>query len=176
MRGKHFSVLIYFLKKRITPAGAGKTITRLSDIIGAEDHPRRCGENHGYTQTGKSAEGSPPQVRGKLSIYDVIETINRITPAGAGKTCRRWSGRYMRTDHPRRCGENFFRRPPCRVGRGSPPQVRGKPITAVPAESRKPITPAGAGKTCAAVYTSDAYAGSPPQVRGKPLSAAMRQR
>ena len=45
VRGKLFMFFAFLVFGRITPAGAGKTITRLSDIIGAEDHPRRCGEN-----------------------------------------------------------------------------------------------------------------------------------
>ena len=51
---------------RITPADAGKTITRLSDIIGAEDHPRGCGENTLFQTSACTVAGSPPRMRGKL--------------------------------------------------------------------------------------------------------------
>ncbi len=51
---------------RITPAGAGKTYVIFSQVSGAQDHPRRCGEN-------APGEGS-------------VVTYSRITPAGAGKT------------------------------------------------------------------------------------------
>ena len=71
---------------RITPAGAGKTITRLSDIIGAEDHPRRCGENTAIAASMPISIGSPPQVRGKRCKKYCKNATFGITPAGAGKT------------------------------------------------------------------------------------------
>ena len=90
-------------------------------------------------------------------------------------------------DHPRRCGENAILRRPIGVTRGSPPQVRGKPIRIFPCPAATGITPAGAGKTISSFFPAQAYedhprrcgencrcllralskAGSPPQVRGK---------
>ncbi len=51
----------------ITPAGAGKT--GFTEVTGddAKDHPRRCGENQAVRKFLINSDGSPPQVRGKLS-------------------------------------------------------------------------------------------------------------
>ena len=72
---------------RITPAGAGKTITLYS---------RKA--NH---------VGSPPQVRGKLHRPAIEIHKVRITPAGAGKTGTSKILDCIMKDHPRRCGENW---------------------------------------------------------------------
>ena len=91
-------------------------------------------------------------------------------------------------DHPRGCGENLNQHSDKRLRRGSPPQVRGKPIFAVANFVPPGITPAGAGKTpigtcyisggrdhprrCGengiSVPSVKTITGSPPQVRGKP--------
>ena len=70
----------------ITPAGAGKTARQICNISQSEDHPRRCGENNGSPPHTAYEGGSPPQVRGKPSELLSDEIIDRITPAGAGKT------------------------------------------------------------------------------------------
>ena len=72
--------------KGITPAGAGKTVGLLEDLAGAEDHPRRCGENEVFKRLSDGKIGSPPQVRGKPSNVEENTVLSRITPAGAGKT------------------------------------------------------------------------------------------
>ena len=74
------------MKKRITPAGAGKTERREGCQQIPEDHPRRCGENDYVHSNLLRHVGSPPQVRGKLIAAAVIATATGITPAGAGKT------------------------------------------------------------------------------------------
>ena len=153
-----------------------------------EDHPRRCGENNAVYLQFRVTVGSPPQVRGKLSLFSVCPRNTRITPAGAGKTCAVSAGSSCVTDHPRRCGEN--RCSPSYRGSisGSPPQVRGKLLCDVLCMMDSRITPAGAGKTrgygkekgndgdhprrCGENFrdgaTRNICNGSPPQVRGKP--------
>ena len=155
MRGKRFSILPIACKYRITPAGAGKTVTRTPNGFWKQDHPRRCGENRRPMLSSSSTRGSPPQVRGKLSYLRSPCLVFRITPAGAGKTKHSAVCRPNGRDHPRRCGENdavcgrnFF-------VKGSPPQVRGKlsKKETCPVDDR--ITPAGAGKTlllCPALF------------------------
>ena len=71
---------------RITPAGAGKTKSFSRDVSAGQDHPRRCGENSVFVTMVRITPGSPPQVRGKLSLLRRHCTHHRITPAGAGKT------------------------------------------------------------------------------------------
>ena len=106
VRGKPAALNQTALCPGITPAGAGKTITRLSDIIGAEDHPRRCGENTAIAASMPISIGSPPQVRGKRPMNFLLLLQMRITPAGAGKTYVEEIVDLDSEDHPRRCGEN----------------------------------------------------------------------
>mgnify|MGYP006985975854 CR=1 FL=1 len=114
-------------RRRITPAGAGKTAISIRGIIPAPDHPRRCGENYAVSMYSLFPLGSPPQVRGKPGLLKKSSLGRRITPAGAGKTCSELAVRYGVADHPRRCGENlgFWVFEVRQMG--SPPQVRGKP-------------------------------------------------
>ena len=72
----------------ITPAGAGKTFLRIHSEPHLQDHPRRCGENDECKQDRAFEVGSPPQVRGKLTMMTEDDNYFRITPAGAGKTCK----------------------------------------------------------------------------------------
>ena len=88
MRGKLKGISLQVKGKRITPAGAGKTVTYLHDVESAKDHPRRCGENLLGIQRMRQPRGSPPQVRGKQQKYLPLFKLLRITPAGAGKTYR----------------------------------------------------------------------------------------
>ena len=126
-------------------------------------------------------------MRGKRALNQAVSGIGRITPAGAGKTrlgC--WAYQWA-TDHPRRCGENYFVKPAALRAIGSPPQVRGKLSYSRYVEQLVRITPAGAGKTAPGkrqpfegrdhprrcgenemqVITARVSEGSPPQVRGK---------
>ena len=169
MRGKLliFSVISVYI--RITPAGAGKTRpARLSPWVN-RDHPRRCGENIYLPFHCYSVRGSPPQVRGKLSIPSLSNDDNRITPADAGKTLTA----------SRLCPKNP----------GSPPRMRGKPSHIRQARQLRRITPADAGKTSTSSASSTpntdhprgcgenksvlsvsySKAGSPPRMRGKLL-------
>ena len=86
VRGKPYGLAPKFATDRITPAGAGKTkLFRLFDTF-KRDHPRRCGENNYITAKEYAHSGSPPQVRGKPLLSSCFVVVQRITPAGAGKT------------------------------------------------------------------------------------------
>ena len=126
-------------------------------------------------------------MRGKLIIVHVISKVDRITPAGAGKTSPFALGKSAPQDHPRRCGENISTARRYTRLKGSPPQVRGKLVSLFDARMPARITPAGAGKTlvrwsivhgtwdhprrCGENRMSRecrlSALGSPPQVRGK---------
>ena len=110
VRGKRGGIPIRTPKKRITPAGAGKTKREQSDQPKSRDHPRRCGENRWIFYPKIFFQGSPPQVRGKRLRKHTGTYCGRITPAGAGKTMSRTSWGIRPWDHPRRCGENASRR------------------------------------------------------------------
>ena len=126
-------------------------------------------------------------MRGKPRAKFLRAKTYRITPAGAGKTDLFSGSVGFTRDHPRRCGENLTASRDRRAGRGSPPQVRGKPLNSSSCRSRSWITPAGAGKTALTTSASagawdhprrcgenrqddelrEKEIGSPPQVRGK---------
>ena len=126
-------------------------------------------------------------MRGKLRGHLAAVKQDGITPAGAGKTAMDDYTLARKTDHPRRCGENYSQDNSEVGGGGSPPQVRGKRSTPKVSAALKRITPAGAGKTaqdrCLSAGYEDhprrcgentsipfsvgVYVGSPPQVRGK---------
>ena len=131
----------------ITPADAGKTIDFAAFNSGIADHPRGCGENYSFCRCCRYNVGSPPRMRGKQYIVVGWVGGRLITPADAGKTTTENVSFVYQPDHPRRCGENLFLQLKLGKKRGSPPQVRGKPIFAAVLCWRKWITPAGAGKT-----------------------------
>ena len=89
VRGKLVTVAAHDAGRRITPAGAGKTVAEALGMTPAKDHPRRCGENAPLRSAHPRCAGSPPQVRGKLVDIVVWVVGLRITPAGAGKTLKR---------------------------------------------------------------------------------------
>ena len=187
VRGKQGCHTVKILSGGITPAGAGKTGHAHGVRHRHTDHPRRCGENAVKAANTGTHVGSPPQVRGKRRSSQTAETRTRITPAGAGKTARHLRFSKRNRDHPRRCGENQKSHTAAKTYRGSPPQVRGKPLRDWSGCPLAGITPAGAGKTsrrrilrglsadhprrCGenAGFFDDPRAelGSPPQVRGK---------
>ena len=86
VRGKHDKIIGDIEDFRITPAGAGKTLSLSERLRRRQDHPRRCGENPTVKMFGSWMPGSPPQVRGKQKEDYERPSVTRITPAGAGKT------------------------------------------------------------------------------------------
>ena len=49
--------------------------------------------------------GSPPHGRGKVENALLLNLLDRITPAWAGKSFRWWVGGFFIRDHPRMGGE-----------------------------------------------------------------------
>ena len=95
-----------FLKSRITPACAGKTLLVRVTCLFRWDHPRVCGKNLNLKDFLTVLPGSPPRVREKLC------------------TCRTTHNRYQ--DHPRVCGKNYRLYSWKCKNSGSPPRVREK--------------------------------------------------
>ena len=106
MRGKDKQFVKNKIVERITPAYAGKSIQQPEKNWFAWDHPRLCGEKGGVYVGELSAAGSPPPMRGKAAKEFTDSIENRITPAYAGKSCRR-------DTH-------------LQAAKGSPPPMRGK--------------------------------------------------
>ena len=134
MRGKRCGLYKVLYRFRITPADAGKTdIQRAAGSI-IRDHPRGCGENAYFRSDEDAERGSPPRMRGKLTIHvRYLQTVG-ITPADAGKTITPFAVAKRAEDHPRGCGEN------------------GDSTSLTDVQKR--ITPADAGKTVNSLYGS----------------------
>ena len=109
---------------RITPACAGKTSVSLAVLDPWRDHPRMCGKD-GFTQSStKACRGSPPHVRERPRIDELVAAKVGITPACAGKTSLCVFSLSSRRDHPRMCGKDTEHGVARHDGRGSPPHVR----------------------------------------------------
>ena len=65
-------------------------------------------------------------MRGKVRCGRTDRTERRITPAYAGKSARNAEKQDSKKDHPRLCGEKFFRASDGYTITGSPPPMRGK--------------------------------------------------
>ena len=127
MRGKAAVPQKHRKNQRITPAYAGKSRTVTTKQRTSQDHPRLCGEKAARNTSEIGKQGSPPPMRGKAKIAEMLLPASRITPAYAGK-------RYRRRSLPR-----------CLLG--SPPPMRGKAFQ-MPVTIFSPrITPAYAGKS-----------------------------
>ena len=111
---------------RITPAYAGKSHVFVRYEMFYRDHPRLCGEKLPLSFFSYLTLGSPPPMRGKDSLLDNVRSIDRITPAYAGKSARWLQGQPLLQDHPRLCGEKENDGESKIQDRGSPPPMRGK--------------------------------------------------
>ncbi len=150
---------------RITPAGAGTCRVGTDTIAVTEDHPRGCGDMLVIVYIDAFVPGSPPRVRGHVSLLHYPVDNMRITPAGAG-TWKHLPGPVQRcTDHPRGCGDMRMMLPSGRMVVGSPPRVRGHVHLLPTTVLSKRITPAGAG-TCSGSCRSSILPGITPAGAG----------
>ena len=116
-------------------------------------------------------------MRGKGRFLPVACLSIGITPAYAGKSCQRSRRFPAYRDHPRLCGEKFFRRIRPAQLPGSPPPMRGKGKDYQLGDKVSRITPAYAGKSTFWNPIVAVYVGSPPPMRGKArLSGTCRTR
>ena len=130
---------------RITPACAGNSSQQSKQPQISMDHPRVCGEQLFRTAKTPCLPGSPPRVRGTVSMAVFPSSEGGITPACAGNSAfYRFSGDF-RQDHPRVCGEQLKRRTTIPGEGGSPPRVRGTGVRRVGKVDVRRITPACAG-------------------------------
>ena len=86
MRGKRDATEQQALEGRNIPAYAGKTPGGPAYPQDRAEHPRVCGENRVINSSDKSAGGTSPRMRGKLTLYHWGFTHDRNIPAYAGKT------------------------------------------------------------------------------------------
>ena len=86
-------------------------------------------------------------MRGKVDTDGKYQNADRITPAYAGKRSASRGHVEAVKDHPRLCGEKFFRSSCLIPIQGSPPPMRGKAFPAPFGGVYYGITPAYAGKS-----------------------------
>ena len=147
MRGKVYNSSRVEQRNRITPAYAGKSRICWRKSRGIWDHPRLCGEELHSCPTRRSAELSPPPMRGKVKYKAQRLYEKRITPAYAGKSLLVVNLACGKQDHPRLCGEKVHGDLySCKMS-GSPPPMRGKAVNAADVVNWFGITPAYAGKS-----------------------------
>ena len=147
MRGKVVVHGCVVLDVGITPAYAGKSPPAKRKNPAIWDHPRVCGEKIPSSLNWPMFLGSPPRVRGKVSLIGVTDTAPGITPACAGKRRCTAASVVWSWDHPRVCGEKFFVDEVLPGDTGSPPRVRGKVKWETWQAIGFRITPACAGKS-----------------------------
>ena len=135
---------IYTLRRfaRITPAYAGKSPQRAHCSPVPWDHPCVCGEKIEMPYELLLKEGSPPRVRGKVSMGPNNIKRVRITPACAGKRGAAAGWAAWLGDHPRVCGEKFHPASDRKLGR-----VQGTKRSSGPAPA---AAPAGLAGSCPA--------------------------
>ena len=86
MRGKVVETLDKALDGGITPAYAGKRARSRISFRSSRDHPRLCGEKKMRVLQMLVTMGSPPPMRGKVTVPQASRLPVRITPAYAGKS------------------------------------------------------------------------------------------
>ncbi len=131
----------------ITPACAGTTGRMSFDGLGAQDHPRLCGNDRAGQYETHGVRGSPPLVRERPATSHCFRVTDWITPACAGTTEDPSILQTSRWDHPRLCGNDQLH--PCRrrPEKGSPPLVRERRLFKDLFLRSQRITPACAGTT-----------------------------
>ena len=111
--------------------------------------------------------GSPPPMRGKGHLYPRLRVSYRITPAYAGKSSVFLKFRPPTRDHPRLCGEKFFRNiwiwQSCRIT----PAYAGKSADLCIRQQGIRDHPRLCGEKGVHGCRTAAVVGSPPPMRGK---------
>ena len=146
MRGKVLCHRVRAGRIGITPAYAGKSARGIFRFGPVRDHPRVCGEKIFCHSVVLRLLGSPPRMRGKVTLEVTYATKPGITPAYAGKSIRATAILRQSRDHPRVCGEKHIGDRTSFRKLGSPPRMRGKALAPAPTIDIMGITPAYAGK------------------------------
>ena len=131
----------------ITPACAGNSQVPSQPPSPHEDHPRVCGEQTPDRSPVCGIPGSPPRVRGPVSVPPVYQKGGRITPACAGNSDASIAYDGGLEDHPRVCGEQLASKLLMVLFKGSPPRVRGTVCRRKQNGKHWRITPACAGNS-----------------------------
>ena len=133
---------------RIIPADAGSTVPCGLRSIRLWDHPRGCGEHIDVPLPLVGDEGSSPRMRGARRSQGEDLRASGIIPADAGSTRSCWTTRARAGDHPRGCGEHFFKNSFDCETVGSSPRMRGAHRQICGSSSIGGDHPRGCGEHC----------------------------
>ena len=147
MRGTRCRDRIWRSVYRIIPAHAGNSVSRRTTIPTSTDHPRACGELTEAAVRRWFVVGSSPRMRGTPWYTAPGGRRVRIIPAHAGNSSASSLMLRMPTDHPRACGELFFRLMAESAESGSSPRMRGTHGGALFGKHILRIIPAHAGNS-----------------------------
>ena len=134
-------------RARIIPARAGFTHRVYLHRARPPDHPRSRGVYRAETPPTTEGKGSSPLARGLRLLEEVDVGRDRIIPARAGFTGRRFTNAVHLSDHPRSRGVYWRAAMGGRSSIGSSPLARGLPALGGGAPPRGRIIPARAGFT-----------------------------
>ena len=146
-RGKRVSIPERRLFRRLIPARAGKTWTRLARWCMRRAHPRAGGENCAEESCRSPAPGSSPRGRGKHLASAHGAVVGGLIPARAGKTAKAVKRPGTHQAHPRAGGENYAPFLSRASWSGSSPRGRGKRWLRNFLKEERRLIPARAGKT-----------------------------
>ena len=150
----------------IIPAYAGNTNPHKTVHDCERDHPRVCGEHLPTASVFHPLTGSSPRMRGTPGCGAAALRQGGIIPAYAGNTQRAAFGPLVVRDHPRVCGEHYWRMTSPRAPRGSSPRMRGTHVGLPAKADPAGIIPAYAGNTDGSV-TLIGGVGDHPRVCGE---------
>ena len=141
----------------------------LSPAVLDEVHPRIRGEDTDWSAIDHLLRGSPPHTRGRSADIEDGYSVQRFTPAYAGKIRQNQPGICRRQVHPRIRGEDYAADRKGSPETGSPPHTRGRFLTVMHRAERLGFTPAYAGKI-ACNRKCTARPRVHPRIRGEDLS------
>ena len=150
----------------IIPARAGNRRRSIEPISAIRDHPRACGEQSCRCPLPVRGAGSSPRVRGTDVPAQAVLRDGGIIPARAGNSFQFRVRTIDTRDHPRACGEQYFRQYGKTWYEGSSPRVRGTVSVLSLIAHMAGIIPARAGNSMTLVCEIRVGSGSSPRVRG----------
>ena len=125
VRGTEPFILPRSARVRFIPACAGNSLSNRASLALLPVHPRVCGEQLSISLPDRVRAGSSPRVRGTVCEADWLSAIDRFIPACAGNSsASRWRD-FVRSVHPRVCGEQSSKIKAHFPHAGSSPRVRG---------------------------------------------------
>ena len=126
-----------------------------------------CGEKIKSAFKSVPEWGSPPRVRGKAKPRNHVCILYRITPACAGKSSVFGLNTSIVGDHPRVCGEKYYKVNGSAIRTRITPACAGKRVSKYLVSLVLGDHPRVCGEKTYFCASIQSHQGSPPRVRGK---------